>query len=473
MAPRHQFSHMNNNQLKHAAQTWFPMNLVGLIGISIFLLMSTGCTRPVSNPLLGSRGGGLFGFTPPRLFGGSSTPNPVSGLASVFGNGQSGNTNNGFAGFNGFGGGLTGGGLTGALTGGGLTGGGLTGGLTGGGLTGGRLASGLFGGQNQNQGGFNQSGGFNQGGFNQGGFPGGFSGQAGQGQGFQDPQQFANINSQLQNLNQRLGAYDSDNQLLNTEVAGLTQKLELANQYNQTLKQQLSDTSIRIQQSELEKQSAIQQLASTQLQYEELNQRYASNSGAAAQFAQNRTQSNQGQYSNQTQGQLASYSGNGSTPTQFAGGATIRANNSLMQRFSNINISGGQARMDGDVVRIEFPSDRMFVPGTYQIQPAQLPVLQGIASTIRQNFPKQIIGIEAHWDNTPLNPPTTTHHQLTATQSLAVFDNLMRLGLPNEQLFTMAMGSNRPRHAQGTTNGISPNRRIELVIYPETYDGNY
>ena len=72
----------------------------------------------------------------------------------------------------------------------------------------------------------------------------------------------------------------------------------------------------------------------------------------------------------------------------------------------------------------------MFVPGTYQIQPAQMPLLQNIVGTIKESFPRQIIGIEAHWDNTPLNPPTATHHQLTATQALAVFDQLVRWDCP-------------------------------------------
>lgn len=255
----------------------------------------------------------------------------------------------------------------------------------------------------------------------------------GGGMGAQNSQQFASLANDVQVLNQRLGAFDSDNQLLNTEIASLQQKLQLANQYNHTLKTQLADTSGRIQQTELARQAAVQQLASVQ-------------------------------------NNLASR-----TPAQLAGynsGATIRANNSLMRQLSNIQIPGGQARMDGDVVRIEFSSDRMFVPGTYQIQPAQLPVMQNVVSVIAQNFPKQIVGIEAHWDNTPLNPATTTHQQLTATQALAVFDNLVRLGLPKTQMFTMAMASNRPRHPQGINGGISPNRRIELVIYPETYDGS-
>jgi chemotaxis protein MotB len=143
-----------------------------------------------------------------------------------------------------------------------------------------------------------------------------------------------------------------------------------------------------------------------------------------------------------------------------------------MQKFSSINIPGGQARMDGDVIRIEFPSDLLFAPGTYQIQPNQSSTLQNLANTIRQYFPHQIVGVEAHWDGTPLQPATTTHHQLTATQSLAVFNNLLSMGIPQSQMFTMAMGSNRPRHASSQDSvKAAENRRIEIVIYPETFDG--
>ena len=280
-------------------------------------------------------------------------------------------------------------------------------------------------------------------------------------------QQYAGISNEVQRLNQRLGAFDSDNQLLNTEVAGLKQKLQLANQYNQTLKDQLGDTSSRVQIAELEKQTALQQMASLQIQVEQIR------TAAQQQQADSRSARYASSASGQTDSQNRLASFNNGSNSKFSNGATIRANNSLMQQLSSISIPGGQARMDGDVIRIEFPTDRMFVPGTYQIQPSQLPVLQNIAATIRQNFTKQIVGIEAHWDGTPLNPSTTTDHQLTATQALAVFDNLVRLGLPKSQLFTMAMASNRPRHPRGPAGGVNPNRRIELVIYPETYDGSY
>ena len=67
--------------------------------------------------------------------------------------------------------------------------------------------------------------------------------------------------NQYQNLNQRLSAYDTDNQLLNTELAALKQKLELANQYGLQLKQQLADTSTRIQESESARQQAADLVA--------------------------------------------------------------------------------------------------------------------------------------------------------------------------------------------------------------------
>ena len=254
--------------------------------------------------------------------------------------------------------------------------------------------------------------------------------------------------------NQRLAAYDADNQQLNTELAASTQKIQLANQYSQTLKDQLGDTAEQIRLAQNERQSALQQLASTRLQLQQANQ----NQQRLAQ-----------QSNNQGPGQLAGFSGSNPN-TRLAGGATLRANNSLLNSLSRIQIPGGEARMDGDVIRIEFPSDQLFVPGTYRIQPARQPMLRNLVGTIEQVFPNQIVGIEAHWDGTPLSPAGTSDHQLTATQSLAMFDQLVSSGLPRKQMFTMAMASNRPRHPAGSVGGVNPNRRIEVVIYPEAWN---
>ncbi len=270
-------------------------------------------------------------------------------------------------------------------------------------------------------------------------------------------EQYSQMAREIDSLNGRVSAFDSDNQQLQTEIAGLKQKLQVANDYNSQIRQQLADNAAQFQQIQFEKQSAEQQLANAQLQIQQINQNQ---------------QQLVGQLQNQVQGRFEYANTGGGTPSQLIGAATLRANNSLMQKLSNIQISGGQARMDGDVIRIEFPSDRLFTLGSYEVHSSQRATLQQLATTIGQYFPHQIIGIEAHWDGTPLNPPTTTHQQLTATQALSIFNALSQMGLPEKQMFTMGMGSNRPRHPQGVSGGISPNRRIEVVIYPETFDGS-
>ncbi len=235
----------------------------------------------------------------------------------------------------------------------------------------------------------------------------------------QQGEQITQLSKQLTDMSQQLGRFDTDNQGLHGQVASLQQKLEGANNYNYQLKQQLRDATVQLQQ--FQQSGPQQQLAGAQTQ---------------------------------AQG-----------PYQFAGNATIHANNSLMGKLSPLQAAGVKASMDGDVIRVEFPSDQLFSAGTYQVQAGQQNLLNNLASTIRQHFPQQFIGIEAHWDQTQVQGSTTSLQQLTATQSLAVLNYLTQAGLPNQQMFTVGMGSNRPRYP----NNAPQNRRIEVVIYPESF----
>jgi outer membrane protein OmpA-like peptidoglycan-associated protein len=44
--------------------------------------------------------------------------------------------------------------------------------------------------------------------------------------------------------------------------------------------------------------------------------------------------------------------------------------------------------------------------------------------------------------------------------------------LPPRQLFAAAHGANHPRVANTTADGRFRNRRVEVVIYPESMDAN-
>ncbi|MEZ6108178.1 MAG: OmpA family protein [Pirellulaceae bacterium] len=94
-----------------------------------------------------------------------------------------------------------------------------------------------------------------------------------------------------------------------------------------------------------------------------------------------------------------------------------------------------------------------------------------MAAAIRRHYPRQIVGVEAHIDAVTASNPSFTAHQLTATQSLAVVHQLVQVGqIAERQLFSMGLGANRPKYSNGDAAGQSRNRRIEIVIYPESIE---
>lgn len=248
----------------------------------------------------------------------------------------------------------------------------------------------------------------------------------------QTPEQIAQLSKQLQEVNAQLARFDTDNQGLHTQVAALQQKLDAANTYNYQLKQQLRDSTVQLQQAQAARTAAEQRLAAAPVP----------NPAATNAVAQG--------------------SPNPASPFQLTGSSTLKANNSLLGKLEVVQAAGVKAWMDGDVIRVEFPSDQLFTPGTFEIAATQKILLNNLASTIRQQFPRQFIGIEAHWDSTPVSGAAASLQQLTASQALAVFNHLVQAGLPSRQLFTVGMADNRPRYGTGPQN-----RRIEIVIYPE------
>ena len=154
--------------------------------------------------------------------------------------------------------------------------------------------------------------------------------------------------------------------------------------------------------------------------------------------------------------------------TRRKGGATITPNNSYRRNLTAVMVPGLAIRQDGDVVRIELPADTLFESRTARLTPESTRLLDEVASVILKDYPRQIVGVEVHTDNTPLagtlwrNP-----HQLTAAQSMAVFEQLSnRHQLLPQQMFVMGHGQNHPLASNATTAGQARNRRVEIVVYP-------
>lgn len=227
--------------------------------------------------------------------------------------------------------------------------------------------------------------------------------------------------SQLQDLGRRASALDADNRDLHTELARTDQQNQLLKQELTLLREQLAKTTSTLREEQVAKEELARE--------KELLQ-------AAV-----------------TRG----------------GGAILTANNSLKDSLQMVQIAGLDVRQDGDVIRIEVPSDQLFQPGTTQLAPSGLTLLDQVASSLGRAYPGHKIGVEAYTDNTSVSAGSS--HQVTMAQTSAVVDNLVRRNrIAEKQLLAVAHGANHPRASNGTPAGRSKNRRVEFVIYPETVE---
>jgi flagellar motor protein MotB len=236
------------------------------------------------------------------------------------------------------------------------------------------------------------------------------------------PQQQTQLAMQQQQLQQRADALDRDNQELEALLAQSRQHEQLMRDQTVAMQEQLKATSDRL----------------------------------AALHTDNQ------QLQTRTQALTAS--------VQQPVGAEIRANNTLLKPLQSANMPGVNVRQDGDTIRVTIAGDTLFAPGSAQLQPGADQLLRQVASDLMTNYPDHRIGIEGHTDNqTGMSAQYPTPHHLSVAQATTVYELLRQsLGASAEQLFVIGHGANHPQVSNATPAGQAQNRRIELVVYPET-----
>jgi flagellar motor protein MotB len=236
-------------------------------------------------------------------------------------------------------------------------------------------------------------------------------------------QQTQALTTQVQDLNRRVSQLDLNNADLHRQLAQHEQAKQAAESQVKLLQQQIEVAAKQARDSQLAKQEADKQVNALQ------------------------------------------------ASTRARGGATITANNSIRQSLATIAIPGLDIRQDGAVIRIEIPGDKLFPPGAVQLQTEGYRILDEVAAAVQRSYPRQRIVIEAHTDDGFATNPTAAH-SLAAAQAQAVFTQLVERGrLPPRQLSVLAMGDNHPLASNATPIGKAKNRRVEIVVYPDTIDG--
>ncbi len=228
---------------------------------------------------------------------------------------------------------------------------------------------------------------------------------------------------QLLELQRRVQQLDENNRQLTTQLAQAQQQSQAFRQRADLLAKQLQDSTQQIRQL----------------------------SDASQQFAE------------QARGLQASMN--------VRGGARLTANNSVANSASNLQISGARVVADGRLIRIRIASDQLFNPGSAQLNPAATSILDQIAGVLVRQYTRQRVAIEGHTDTAQLYVAGAgTPYQLAGAQAQAIMDQLVRRGgVPMQQLFVIAHGPNHPLADNQSAAGRAENRRIEVVIYPETF----
>lgn len=229
------------------------------------------------------------------------------------------------------------------------------------------------------------------------------------------------LTSTVQDLTKRTSQLDLTNSNLTRELAQSQQQQQQYREQIDLLQKQLGDTASRLKNEQVATQDAAKKLQALQ------------------------------------------------ASTTFRGGASISANSSVKQALQAISLPGLEVKQDGDVVRIEIPADKLFTPGSAQLTAESGRILDEVASAIARSYSRQRIIVEGHSDNSP--GTAVNAHLLTNAQAQLVFQHFVQKNnLPARQLSILAMGENHQLTSNATPEGKAKNRRIEIVVYPDTID---
>jgi flagellar motor protein MotB len=231
------------------------------------------------------------------------------------------------------------------------------------------------------------------------------------------------ITAQMTELDRRTRLLDDNNRQLTTQLAQSQQQMQLFRERAELLQRQLQDVSTQLDQARLAQNQASQQVRGLQANM------------------------------------------------QSRGSAKLVANNSLSRQADRFRDMGLNVQIEGDVVRISIPSDQLFQPGTAQLVSNSAAILDRVADGIIKGFTRQRVAIEGHTDAGEMFGGTyATPHQLAGAQSQAVLEQLVRRnGVPQTQMFCVSHGTNHPVADNQSPGGRSQNRRIDIVVYPDTF----
>ena len=114
--------------------------------------------------------------------------------------------------------------------------------------------------------------------------------------------------------------------------------------------------------------------------------------------------------------------------------------------------------------------DLLFDSGKSKIRSEAYPLLNKVSGILKDNMLQFNVGIEGHTDNVPIRVSGwKSNWELSTSRALSVLHYLVNdQGIAPERLSAIGYGEYRPAASNETAQGRKQNRRVEIVILPNT-----
>ena len=147
----------------------------------------------------------------------------------------------------------------------------------------------------------------------------------------------------------------------------------------------------------------------------------------------------------------------------------LREAKALLERRLRDEIRAKQVKLDitkrGLV--ITFVNEVLFDSGKAVLKKGAYPILDKVASVIKEKVPDRNIGIEGHTDNQPIKySGWKSNWELSTARAATVLHYLEDTGIDPRKLQATGFGEYRPVASNDTPQGRQQNRRVEIVILP-------
>ena len=113
--------------------------------------------------------------------------------------------------------------------------------------------------------------------------------------------------------------------------------------------------------------------------------------------------------------------------------------------------------------------DVLFDSGKAKVRPESFPILDKVATVLKENVPELNVGIEGHTDNLPIKfSGWKSNWELSTARALSVLHYLVEeKSISPERVSAIGYGEYSPVASNSNKEGRQLSRRVEIVILPQ------